>query len=166
MTAEEYERRPDVKDALAFVRHHPELVRTGSFSTFKHRLMRLLGIPEEEYMGWDVPTELLYAQKRVGATGERGWSKKDAYRQVVDPAIKAGRMTLGAALKTFTVIEQATREVPGGLRDIPEHHPIFRSVERVLDGPSNHGDLDVGQKMTVRLRASGTSGIYSIWRTA
>lgn len=68
--------------------------------------------------------------------------------------------------KTFTIVEQATKEVPWGLRDIPENHAIFRSVERVLDGPSSHADLGVGEKMTVRVRASGTSGVYSIWRTA
>lgn len=68
--------------------------------------------------------------------------------------------------KTFTIVEQATKEVPWGLRDIPENHTIFRSVERVIDGPPSHADLGVGEKMTVRIRSSGTSGVYSIWRTA
>jgi hypothetical protein len=71
----------------------------------------------------------------------------------------------GALQKTFTIVEQATKEVPWGLRDIPEDHAIFRSVERVFDGPSHYNELGVGDKMTVRIRASGTTGIYSIWRT-
>lgn len=81
---EEYERRPEVQAALRLVRENRELLcRTGSFATFKHRLMTLLGIPEPQYMAWIVPTELLYAQKRVAAKGERGWSKKDAFQQIV-----------------------------------------------------------------------------------
>lgn len=68
--------------------------------------------------------------------------------------------------KTFTIVEQATKEVPWGLRDIPENHAIFRSVERIIEGPSSHGELGVGEKMLVRIRASSTSGVYSVWRTA
>lgn len=67
-------------------------------------------------------------------------------------------------VKTFTLVEQSTKEAP--FRDIQEGHPVLRAVERVLDGPSHYSELEVGQKMTVRIRASGTSGIYSIWRTA
>jgi hypothetical protein len=84
MTPEEYERRPEVKAALKLMRDNRELLcRTGSFATFKHRLMDLLGIPGAEYMVWNVPSEFLYAQKRVGPKGERGWSKKDAFRQII-----------------------------------------------------------------------------------
>lgn len=84
MTPEEYERRSEVKAALRLVRKNRELLcRTGSFATFKHRLMDLLGIAGSEYMVWNVPTEFLYAQKRVGPKGERGWSKKDAFKQIV-----------------------------------------------------------------------------------
>lgn len=84
MTPEEYERRPEVKTALKLVRENRELLcRTGSFATFKHRLMDLLGITGAEYMAWNVPIELLYAWKRVGPPGERGWSKKDAFQQIV-----------------------------------------------------------------------------------
>jgi hypothetical protein len=72
----------------------------------------------------------------------------------------------GSAGKTFTIVEQSTKEVPWGLRDIPEDHTVFRSVERVIDGPASHAELNVGDKMTVRIRASGTSGIYNIWRTS
>lgn len=84
MTAGEYERLPEVKAALKLVRENRELLaRTGSWMTFKHRLMKLLGIPEAHSMIWDVPTEFMYAQKRVGPKGERGWSKEDAFRQMV-----------------------------------------------------------------------------------
>lgn len=84
MTPEEYERRPEVKAALRLVRANREMLcRTGSFATFKHRLMTLLGIPGPQYMAWSVPVELLYAQKRIGPKGERGWSKKDAFQQIV-----------------------------------------------------------------------------------
>jgi len=69
-----------------------------------------------------------------------------------------------APQKTFTLVEQSTKEAP--FRDIPEGHPVLRAVERVLDGPSHYSELEVGQKMTVRIRASGTSGVYSVWRTA
>lgn len=84
MTPEEYERRPEVKAALWLVRENREvLCRTGSFATFKYRLMDLLGIARSEYTIWNVPIEFLYAQKRVGPKGERGWSKKDAFQQII-----------------------------------------------------------------------------------
>lgn len=70
----------------------------------------------------------------------------------------------GAVQKTFTIVEQATKEAP--YRDIPEDHHVFRGVERVVDGPSHHGKLAVGEKMTVQIRSAGKAGLYSIWRTA
>lgn len=95
MTPEEYERRPEVKAALKLTRENRELLcRTGSWITFKHRLMKLLGVPESESMAWDVPIEFIYAQKRIAARGERGWSKKDAFNQVVTTAVKTGRLKL------------------------------------------------------------------------
>jgi hypothetical protein len=69
----------------------------------------------------------------------------------------------GAPRKTFTIVEQATKEAP--FRDIPEDHPVFRGVERIVDGPSHHSKLAVGEKMTVQIRAAGKAGVYSIWRT-
>lgn len=68
--------------------------------------------------------------------------------------------------KTFTLVDQSTKEVPYGFRDIPEGHPLFRNVERVLDGPAHHSELEVGQKMTVLIRTVGRPYTYSIWRTA
>lgn len=95
MTPDEYERRPEVKAALDLIRGHRRLLAgRGSWATFKLHLMEILGVPHERFTEWDVPTELIYAQKRVGAVGERGWTKKDAFAQVVVPAIKAGRLRL------------------------------------------------------------------------
>lgn len=95
MTPEEYELRPEVKAALKLVRGNRGLLaRTGSWSTFKRRLMGLLEIPASDVMVWSVPIEFIYAQKRTGAEGERGWSKKDAFNLVVASAIKAGRLRL------------------------------------------------------------------------
>jgi hypothetical protein len=82
-----------------------------------------------------------------------------------EPAAMAGPDP-GGVQKTFTLVDQATREVPHGLRDISEGHPIFRNVERVLDGPAHHSELEVGQKMTVLIRTVGRPYTYSIWRTA
>jgi hypothetical protein len=98
MTPEEYERRPEVKAALKLVRENRDLLgRTASWMTFKHRLIKLLGIPESQSMAWDVPIEFIYAQKRTAPRGERGWSKKDAFQQVVGTAIKAGLFKLDGA---------------------------------------------------------------------
>jgi hypothetical protein len=69
----------------------------------------------------------------------------------------------GTPQKTFTIVEQATKEAP--FRDIPEDHHVFRGVERIVDGPSHHSKLAVGEKMTVQIRAAGKAGVYSIWRT-
>lgn len=98
MTPEEYEHRPEVKAALKLMRENRELLcRTGSWMTFKHRLMKLLGIPETESMAWDVPIEFIYSQKRIAAHGERGWSKKDAFNQVVGSSIKRGLFKIEGA---------------------------------------------------------------------
>jgi hypothetical protein len=70
---------------------------------------------------------------------------------------------MSSSTKTFTVVEQATKEAP--FRDIPEDHPVFRGIERIVDGPSHHSKLAVGEKMTVQIRASGRAAVYSIWRT-
>ena len=94
MTPDQYGRRPEVKAALALVRDHRQILARGSWATFKSRLMEILGVPHDRFTEWDVPTELIYAQKRIGAIGERGWTKKDAFAQVVAPAIKAGRLRL------------------------------------------------------------------------
>lgn len=88
MTPEEYERRPEVKAALKLVRSHRELVAGAGWANFKIRLMAILGIPPSQYYTWDVPTEFKYASKRVKA----GWSRKDAFRQVVASDIK-GRLS-------------------------------------------------------------------------
>lgn len=66
--------------------------------------------------------------------------------------------------KTFTLVEQATKEAP--FRDIPEDHHVFRGIERIVDGPSHHSKLAVGEKMTVQIRSAGKAGVYNIWRTA
>lgn len=71
---------------------------------------------------------------------------------------------LGSPRKTFTLVEQVTKEAP--FRDIPEDHAVFRGIERIVDGPSHHSKLAVGEKMTVQIRAAGKAGVYSIWRTA
>lgn len=84
MTPDEYEATGEVKAALRLVRENRELLcRTGSWATFKRRLMSLLGIQGDQFHNWDVPVAIIYAQKRVAARGEKGWSKKDAFRQVV-----------------------------------------------------------------------------------
>lgn len=71
---------------------------------------------------------------------------------------------MSGSTKTFTLVEQSTKEAP--YRDIPEDHAVFHGVERVVDGPSHHGKLAVGEKMTVQIRSAGRAGLYSIWRTA
>lgn len=69
-----------------------------------------------------------------------------------------------ASRKTFMVIDQFTKETV--FQDIQEDHPFFRSIERVLDGPSHHSKLAMDERMLVQARASGTKGTYSIWRTS
>jgi hypothetical protein len=96
MSPEEYERRPEVKAALKLVRSRPELRRAGSWATYAHRLMEILGVPPEarKYQGgWEMPLEFMYAQKRVTS----GWSAKAAFDQVVKPAIKRGAPGLSGA---------------------------------------------------------------------
>jgi 8-oxo-dGTP pyrophosphatase MutT (NUDIX family) len=94
MTPEEYERRPEVKAAIAFVKSRPELMRGAGWASYANRLMDVLEVPPEErkYVGgWQMPLEYQYAHKRAVAR----WSKKDAFERIVLPAIKSGAVRLG-----------------------------------------------------------------------
>jgi hypothetical protein len=96
MTAEEYERRPEVKAALKLVRSHRELLKTAGWSSYANRLMEILGIPpgERKYEGgWQMPIEFMYAHKRAVAK----WSKADAFGRIVLPAVNAGKVHLAGA---------------------------------------------------------------------
>jgi hypothetical protein len=114
------------------------------------------------------PDDWRQSLEKIGDVRFEGEIPPAWIRDVIPPsAIEKGAKMSGqdpAPPKTFTLVEQSTKEAP--FRDIQEGHPVLRAVERVLDGPSHYRELEVGQKMTVRIRASGTSGVYSIWRTA
>lgn len=77
--AAEYERRPEVLEAMRLIRSYRSLKRSIGWGTFKSRLWRILN-PEQPYPGmrWDVPLRYCYAQLRVVA----GWSTSDAYKQL------------------------------------------------------------------------------------
>jgi hypothetical protein len=81
--ADDYEQTLPVASALCLIRfaHRRGAFGPGSgWSSYKMGLWKLLN-PGRPYPGhdWDVPVPFIYAQKRVLA----GWSKADAYRQVV-----------------------------------------------------------------------------------
>jgi len=125
---------------------------------------------EEQFedMGADFPVDdWRQSLEKIGDVRFEGEIPSAWILEVIPPSkVQRGPEMAGteAPQKTFTLVEQSTKEAP--FRDIPEGHPVLRAVERVLDGPSHYSELEVDQKMTVRIRASGTSGVYSIWRTA
>jgi hypothetical protein len=137
MTPEEYERRPEVKAALKLVRSRPELLRTSGWASYAHRLMDALGVPpaERKYKGgWQMPVEYQYAYKRAVS----GWSRNDAFDQVVAPAIKSGKPELSgrfARMALLEVFEELTGLYPTLMlvdQTKPDEGPF--SVKDVLEG--------------------------------
>ena len=53
-----------IKASVAAVKRIP-LWNSGGWATFKHRLMDLLGVPQDQFTSWDVPKDWLEAYKKA-----------------------------------------------------------------------------------------------------
>jgi hypothetical protein len=140
MTPEEYERRPEVKAAMRLVREHREL-HTHSWRGFHNQLRKILNLPPEESVegGWAVPVEFQYAQKRVAAR----WSRKDAFNQVVRPAIKSGKITLSGRFEQMALLEV--------LEELARLYPTLLLVDQTKpeEGPFPVKDVLEGIRLTI-----------------